>query len=69
MNLKDFLEKYCDSTIAISVTDSWGVGESTFDYRGFVDDITENREINGLYGDKIVKSIDVYNEILYILVE
>ena len=69
MKLKEFLEKYCAPQIAICVTDSWALGEGTFDYRGYVENVLEKGEIRSLYGDKIVKSIDVYHEMLFILVE
>lgn len=69
MKLKDFLSTYCDRTISIAITDSWHFGESTFDFRGVVYDILEDQEFYNLYGNKIVKSIDVDDDILYILVE
>lgn len=69
MNLKQFLETYCDNGLTVMVTDDWGANDS-FCYEGSVERLLTNPDIYQDELDRVVKSVDVsVDSILMILVE
>ena len=65
MTLKQFLEKYCEGSVMVEVTDSWYIDQETFSIRTTVAQLLSDLT----YHNKIVKSIDNDIDRLLILVE